>query len=424
MKPFAITDIQALEIIDNRGMPTVRVTVWVERNFRGTADVPCGSSTGSYEAAEIRDGDGRYRGRGVRRAIRNIYEIIRPELIGVDATRQRDIDYRMLELDGSENKSKLGANAILGASLAVARAAAHACGLPLYRYLNLNAHVLPVPQACLINGGLHAGNDLDIQEFCMMPVGAASFAESVQMLSETFINLKELLLEKIGKTATNSSEDGGFAPPLSFTRQAMDYLCEAVDRAGYSDKVEYGLDAAANGFYDRQTESYAFEGRRQSRKDMIEFFKRLVGEYPAIVSIEDPLQENDLEGWGQLTRELANTLIIGDDIFATNKKRIQMGLEARAAGAALCKVNQIGTLTEAVESVDFARRNGLIVVMSERSGETEDSILSDISVGFNAGQFKSGGIRGSERGANYNRFIEIEAELGSSAVYAGRNCRG
>ena len=423
MEKHAITDIKALEIIDNRGMPTVRVNVCVDHQFWGKADVPCGSSTGSHEAREIRDEDARFRGKGVRRAIQNIEERLRPKLLGLDATRQQKIDCLMLELDGTANKSNLGANAILGVSLAVAAAAAAAGRLELYKYLNADARVLPVPQACLINGGLHAGNDLDIQEFCVMPVGAETFGESVRMLCEIFYNLKDVLNEKLGKEATNSSEDGGFAPPISTTRRAMDLLLEAVHRAAYSDKVVYGLDFAATGFYNPEYGHYNFEGAQKSRDDLIEFISQLLGEYPSIVSIEDPLHENDFEGMKFLTRQFGEHLIIGDDMFATNIKRIQKGLKLGAANATLCKVNQIGTLTEALETVDFARQNNLAVVMSERSGETEDSILSDISVGLNAGLFKSGGIRGSDRGTNYNRFIEIEKELGSSAVYAGENYR-
>jgi enolase len=423
MKNYPITDINALEIIDNRGMPTVRVNVCVDHKFWGKADVPCGSSTGSHEAREIRDGDARYRGKGVRKAIQHIEELLRPKLRGLDATRQHDIDYLMLELDGTANKSKLGANAILGVSLAVAAAAAAASRLALYKYLNADARMLPVPQACLINGGLHAGNDLDIQEFCVMPIGAETFVESVRMLCEIFYNLKDVLSAKLGKMATNSSEDGGFAPPISSTRQAMDLLLEAVDRAAFADKVVYGLDFAATGYYDLKKDRYYFEGSQKSREELIEFIRQLLRDYPSIVSIEDPLHENDFEGMKMLTREFGDHLIIGDDMFATNINRIRKGLNLGAANATLCKVNQIGTLTEALETVDFARQNNLAVVMSERSGETEDSILSDISVGFNVGLFKSGGIRGSDRGTNYNRFIEIETELGSSAVYAGEKYR-
>ena len=419
MSENTLSDIKAYEVIDNRGMPTIRVAVCIDNQFWGSADVPSGSSTGSYEAVELRDGDSRYCGKGVLKAIQNIHEIILPGLRGMDAANQAAIDTRMRELDGTENKSNLGGNAILGVSLAVARAAAHAGGKPLYQYLNADARVLPVPQACLLNGGVHAGNDLDIQEFCVMPTGAQTFAESVQILCETFYSLKDILLDRLGKTATNSGEDGGFAPPISATRQAMDLLCEAVQRAGYADKVVYGLDFAASGYYYPDKSRYAFEGSQKTQAEMIAYIKELLAEYPAIVSIEDPLHENDLAGMQILTDAFGQHLVIGDDMFATNIKLIQKGLDQGAANATLCKVNQIGTLTEASETVDFARRHNYAVVMSERSGETEDSVLSDISVAFNAGLFKTGGIRGSDRGANYNRFIEIERELGSSAVYAG-----
>jgi enolase len=419
MSANTLSDIQAYEIIDNRGMPTIRVAVCIDNQIWGHADVPSGSSTGSYEAMELRDGDARFGGKGVLKAIQNIHDIILPELRSQDASNQKAIDSRMLELDGTENKSKLGGNAILGVSLAVAQAAANACGMPLYKYLHADAHVLPVPQACLLNGGVHAGNDLDIQEFCVMPIGARTFVESVQILCETFYSLKDILLDQLGKSATNSGEDGGFAPPISSTRQAMDFLCEAVQRSGYGDKVVYGLDFAASGYYHAEEGTYAFEGTQKTQDEMIAFIKTLLTEYASIVSIEDPLHENDLEGMRILTDEFSNHLIIGDDMFATNIKRIQKGLEHGAGNATLCKVNQIGTLTEASETVDFARQNNYAVVMSERSGETEDSVLSDISVAFNAGLFKTGGIRGSDRGANYNRFIEIERELGPAAVYAG-----
>ena len=419
MSAHTISDIKAYEIIDNRGMPTIRVAVCIDNQIWGHADVPSGSSTGSYEAMELRDGGARFRGKGVLKAIQNIHDIILPVLRGQDARNQKAIDTRMLELDGTENKSKLGGNAILGVSLAVAQAAANAGGKPLYKYLNADAHVLPVPQACLLNGGVHAGNDLDIQEFCVMPTGAGTFAESVQILCETFYSLKDILLDQLGKSATNSGEDGGFAPPISSTRQAMDFLSEAVQRSGYTDKVVYGLDFAASGYYHPETGTYAFEGSEKTQDEMIAFIKKLLNEYPSIVSIEDPLHENDLEGMRILTDEFSNHLIIGDDMFATNIKRIQKGLDHGAGNATLCKVNQIGTLTEASQTVDFARQNNFAVVMSERSGETEDSVLSDISVAFNAGLFKTGGIRGSDRGANYNRFIEIERELGPGAVYAG-----
>ena len=424
MKSNQITDIRALEIIDNRGNPTIRTYVTIENHFIGIADVPSGSSTGSFEAKELRDGEQRYNGMGVRKAIQNIETKIKPALCGIEGINQRNIDHLLNALDGTENKSKLGANAILGVSLATAKAAAQACHLPLYRYLNAGAHVLPVPQACLINGGMHAGNELDIQEYCVMPVGADSFAHGVQMLCEIFREIKEILLTSMGKNATNSSEDGGFAPPLDNSFKAMEILQQAVKNAGFENDVKYGLDFAASGIFCADKETYQFEGKELSTREMIDTVKALIKAFPDIVSIEDPLDEQDYDGWITFTEEFSNQMIIGDDIFATNQKRIAMGVKKKIANAILCKVNQIGTVTEACDAAQMAKSNRFPVVMSVRSGETEDSVLSDISVALNAGLFKTGGIRGSDRGTNYNRFIEIEHELGPLAVYAGHNYKG
>lgn len=419
-----ITDIRAIEILDNRGNPTIRAYVTIDHRFIGIADVPSGSSTGSFEAKELRDGGNRYNGMGVKNAIANIETIIKPALINVHGTNQRNIDYLLNEMDGTKDKSKLGGNAILAVSLAVAKAAAKCCSLPLYRYLNSFAHVLPVPQACLINGGLHAGNDLDIQEYCVMPVGADSFTHAVQILSEIFKELGEILLHTMGKNATNSSEDGGFAPPLDDSFKAMEILEKAVKNCGYQKEVEFGLDLAASGLLNDDGKTYQLEGKKRTSREMIDFIKELVREFPKIVSIEDPLDEQDYEGWITITKELSDKMIIGDDIFATNIDRIKMGVEKKIANSILCKVNQIGTVTEAIDAAMMARSNRYPVVMSVRSGETEDSVLSDISCALNAGLFKTGGIRGSDRGTNYNRFMEIEHELGPLAKYAGPNYKG
>ncbi len=419
MQQSKLSQIHAMEIIDNRGMPTIRATVVTDTGWRGTADVPCGSSTGAYEAREVRDGGGRYRGRGVRQAIQNIHEKILPVLKGIEITHQREIDRIMCRIDGTSDKSGIGANAILGVSLAAAKAAAASCGLPLYRYLNAGGHVLPVPQACLINGGLHAGNDLDIQEFCVMPVGADSFSRAVEMLCDIFETLREILLRVIGKSAVNTSEDGGFAPPVKYAAEAMEYLYRAVEQAGYADQVSYALDFAAGGFYDPQDKTYYYEGQKYTSVGMIEMISGLLTAFPGIVSIEDPLFEDDWEGWRILTDTFKKRMVVGDDLFATNIERLKQAVTGGVANAVLCKVNQIGTLTEAVDAARYAQRNGYPVVMSVRSGETEDNVLSDISVALDAGLFKTGGIRGSERGTNYNRFMEIEAELGSLARYAG-----
>lgn len=424
MNSDQITDISAIEILDNRGNPTIRAYVTIDQRVTGVADVPSGSSTGSFEAKELRDGGRRYNGMGVKTAIGHIETVIKPALMGVHGANQRHIDYLLNQLDGTKDKSRLGGNAILAVSLAVAKAAAKWCRLPLYRYLNAGAHVLPVPQACLINGGLHAGNDLDIQEYCVMPVGADSFAHAVQILSEIFKELGKILLHTMGKNATNSSEDGGFAPPLDSSFTAMEILQKAVKNCGYTDKVEFGLDFAASGLLTDDGKTYQFEGKRRTARQMIDYIKELTREFPKIVSIEDPLDEQDYEGWITITQELSDKMIIGDDIFATNMERIKMGVEKKIANSILCKVNQIGTITEACDAANMAKSNGYPVVMSVRSGETEDSVLSDISCSLNSGLFKTGGIRGSDRGTNYNRFMEIEHELGPLARYAGRHYKG
>lgn len=419
MHQIKLADIHAIEIIDNRGMPTIRTQVLTNTGCKGTADVPSGSSTGAYEAKDLRDGGTRYQGKGVRKAIQNIHEKIFPALKGIDITRQREIDLIMCEIDSTPDKSELGANAILGVSLAAAKTAAACCDLPLYLYLNAGSYVLPVPQACLINGGLHAGNDLDIQEYCVMPVGAKSFSQAVEMLCDIFQQLRKLLLQGIGKIAVNSSEDGGFAPPLNDSAEAMDYLNRAVEKAGYADEVLYALDFAAGGLYDSEQKIYRFEGETYTANGMNGMIKHLIEQFPGIVSIEDPLFEDDFEGWQKLTATFAAQMVVGDDLFATNINRLRQAIPLRVANATLCKVNQIGTLTEAMDAAQYAQRNGYPVVMSVRSGETEDNVLSDISVALDAGLFKTGGIRGSDRGANYNRFMEIESELGRLAHYAG-----
>ncbi len=416
-----ITDIKALEIIDNRGRPTIRARVYTEGGYCGRADVPCGSSTGSYEAFDLRDGDSRYSGRGVHRAIANIHDVLRPALLDEEVTNQRRLDHLMVELDGTPNKSRLGGNAILAVSMAAAQAAAAALDMPLYRYLSGDGHVLAVPQACLINGGLHAGNDLDAQEFCVMPVGSPTMAEATRLVCEVFDTLKGLLENRHGKLSTNFGEDGGFAPPLRTSREAMDLLCEAVEKTGYAKDVVYGLDIAATPLYDVAAGTYRFDGRQRTPDEMIAAMQDLVREYPLIVSIEDPIQQDDLNGWKAVVDSLPGVLIVGDDLTATNVERLRLAIGAGAMNALLCKVNQIGTVTEAMDAARFAQRHTCPVVMSVRSGETEDDILSDISVALNAGVFKIGGPHGSDRGANFNRFLEIEAELGPVARYAGRD---
>ncbi len=416
-----IADVRAMEIIDNRGRPTIRARVFLEGGVVGCADVPCGSSTGSYEAYDLRDGDARYNGRGVRKAIGNIGDIIAPALIGLDVTDQRRLDHVMAELDGTPDKSRLGGNAILGVSMAAAQAAAIALGQPLYRYLSIDGHVLPVPQSCLINGGVHAGNELDAQEFCVMPVGSPTFGEATRLVCEVFEVLKGILERKHGRLSTNFGEDGGFAPPLRNSREAMDSLCEAVEQSGYADDIVYGLDIAATPLYDKETGTYRFDGKERSTNEMVAAVVDLAREYPSIVSIEDPLQQDDLQGWKAVVDSLPGLLIVGDDLTATNVNRLRLAIEAGAMNSLLCKVNQAGSVTDAMNAARYSQRRKCPVVMSVRSGETEDPILSDISVALNAGVFKIGGPHGSDRGKSFNRFLEIEAELGSVARYAGRD---
>ena len=416
-----ITDIRALEIIDNRGRPTIRARVYVEGGHCGMADVPCGSSKGSYEAFDLRDGDERYNGRGVRRAIATIHDEIKPALLGRNVTNQRRLDHIMAELDGTADKSRLGGNAILGVSMAAAQAATTSLGLPLYRYLSAGGHVLPVPQACLINGGVHAGNDLDAQEFCVMPVGSPSFAEATRLVCEVFEALKGLLETRHGKLSTNFGEDGGFAPPLRTSKEAMDLLSEAVEKTGYTRDVVYGLDIAATGLYGRNRGTYRFDGQERTRDDMIAAMLDLIREYPAIVSIEDPLEQDDLDGWRVVVDSLPGVLVVGDDLTATNVERLRLAIGHGSMNALLCKVNQAGSVTDAMDAARYAQHHRCPVVMSVRSGETEDDILSDISVALNAGVFKIGGPHGSDRGKSFNRFLEIEDELGREACYAGRD---
>jgi len=416
-----ITGIKAREIIDCRGTPTVEVDVWVDNVLRGRADVPSGRSVGSYEACELRDGKSRHDGFGVLQAVGNVNEVIAPAVIGMEVTQQRKLDSLMIELDGTPNKSKLGANAILGVSLAAARAAASTLDIPLYKYLNANAHILPVPMMNLINGGKLSSNDLDFQEFIMMPVGAETFSQALQITTEVNSKLRALLAKRYGKLAINVGDEGGCVPPITSVREALDVLQEAVRQTAWEDTIVYALDVAATHLYDKNTRKYTIEGKQLSSDDVIDLFKDLVSRYP-IVSIEDPLDEDDFEGFARITRELG-IQIVGDDLFVTNSQRLKKGIEIGAANALLWKVNQIGTLSEALDSAAMAFRNGYGVVVSERSGETEDSIIADLVVALNAGQIKAGAPVRSERTGKYNQLLRIEEELGSSARYAGRDFR-
>jgi len=414
--------VYAREIIDCRGYPTVEVDVELESGVVGRASVPAGLSTGTHEAQEVRDGGARYRGLGVRAAVRNVNKVIAPALVGKDATRQRELDALMSEgLDGTPDKSKLGSNAIVGVSLALARAAAASAGAPLYRYLNSNARVIPVPLFNLINGGKHASSDLEIQEFIIMPVGAENLSHALQIATEVNFELRDIIVAKYGKIAGNVGDEGGFAPPMTGVREPLDTLIQAVERTAYGDLIVYGLDAAANSFYDPEEKVYHLDGEKRTCDDMSELYKDLCADYK-IVSIEDPLYEDDFEGWARLTAEV-DIQWVGDDLFVTNLERLRMGLEAGAANALLWKVNQVGTLTEALDVAELAYRNGYGVQVSERSGETEDSIIADLTVALNAGQIKTGAPVRGERTSKYNQLLRIEEELGDQAVYGGRQFR-
>ena len=423
--PFEITGIVAREILDSRGNPTIEVDVYTPVAI-GRAAVPSGASTGIHEALELRDSGKRYHGKGVKRAVENVNKIIAPELLGMDVTLQRDIDMFMIELDGTENKSNLGANAILGVSLAVAKAAANTLGMPVYRYLGgANAYVLPVPMSNVINGGAHAGNDLDFQEFMIMPVGAKSFREAIQMVSETYHTLKKILVEKYGKLAVNVGDEGGFAPPMKEVNEPLDALVKAVEESGYKvgDEIAFALDVASSEFYDENKKVYVVGGKEYTREELIDLYNELISTYP-IVSIEDPVNEEDFEGFAIVTKELGKKVqIVGDDFFVTNVKRLRKGIEIGAANALLLKVNQIGTLSEAIDAAYLAFRAGYGVVVSHRSGETEDATIADIAVALNAGQIKTGAPARSDRNAKYNQLLRIEEELEGVAYYPGKKFR-
>ena len=416
---LTITSLAAREILDCRGNPTLQVDVFVNNDIVGRADVPAGLSTGVHEAKEIRDEGKRYHGLGVKTVIKHVEKTLLPALKGMPATAQRKLDAAMIALDGTPDKSKLGANAILGVSLAAARAAAKALGLPLYQYINLNAHVLPVPLLNLINGGKHASNDLEFQEFCIFPVGAETFSQSMEIGSAVTRELREIIVSKYGKLAVNVGDEGGFAPPITSVREALDCLVMAVEKSGYTRQIVYGLDCAATHIYDQETGKYRLQGNLLTTADMIGFYKELLRSYP-IATIEDPLSEDDVEGFVSITKEL-DTQIVGDDFFCTNPDRIKKYSVLGAGNGLLWKVNQIGTLTEALDAAQLAFRNSYGVMVSERSGETEDPIIADLVVGLNAGQIKTGAITRSERVAKYNRLLQIEEELGDNAVYAGQN---
>ncbi|MDK8535859.1 phosphopyruvate hydratase [Corynebacterium propinquum] len=415
-----IMHVFAREILDSRGNPTVEAEVVLDDGAHGRAGVPSGASTGEHEAHELRDGGTRYLGKGVLQAVENVNEVIADELAGQVADDQRLIDAAMLQLDGTENKSKLGANAILGVSMAVAKAAADSAALPLYRYIGgPNAHVLPVPMMNILNGGAHADSGVDVQEFMIAPLSATSFAEALQQGAEVYHALKAVLKER--GLSTGLGDEGGFAPSVESTRAALDVIVEAIKKAGYQPgkDVALALDVASSEFYDNG--SYKFEGSELSGEEMAQVYAELIDEYP-IVSIEDPLDENDWDGYVNLTREIGDKVqIVGDDFFVTNPQRLREGIDKGAANALLVKVNQIGTLTETFDAVELAHRNGYRTMMSHRSGETEDTTIADLAVALSCGQIKTGAPARSERVAKYNRLLRIEEELDAVARYAGRD---
>jgi enolase len=419
----AIIDIIGRQILDSRGNPTVEVDVVLEDGSMGRAAVPSGASTGAHEAVELRDGDkSRYLGKGVLKAVEAVNVAIAEQLVAMDAEDQVAIDEAMIELDGTPNKSKLGANAILGVSLAVAKAAAEAAGLPLYRYVGgTSARILPVPMMNIVNGGAHADNPIDFQEFMIMPIGAPSFSEGLRMGSEIFHTLKKKLHD--AGHNTNVGDEGGFAPNIKSAEAALDFVMQAIEAAGYKpgDDIALALDCAATEFF--KDGSYVYEGERKTRdpKAQAKYLAKLVGSYP-IVSIEDGMSEDDWEGWKALTDLVGNKCqLVGDDLFVTNVTRLSRGIKEKTANSILVKVNQIGTLTETLAAVEMAQRAGYTAVMSHRSGETEDSTIADLSVATNCGQIKTGSLARSDRTAKYNQLLRIEEELGAQAVYAGRN---
>ena len=415
--------VYAREVLDSRGNPTVEVEVALESGAVGRAIVPSGASTGAFEAVELRDGDkGRYIGKGVEKAVANVNEIIAPELEGMDAFDQPAVDALMIELDGTHNKGKLGANAILGVSMAVARAAAEELGLPLFQYIGgVNAKQLPVPMMNILNGGEHADNNVDVQEFMILPVGAKSFREGLRMGAEVFHSLKKVLSER--GLACGVGDEGGFAPNLGSNREALELIVEAIEKAGYKpgDDVRLGLDVAATEMYDKETKLYDLkhEGKKLTAEQMVDLYEEWVNNFP-IVTIEDGLDEEDWDGWKVLTDRLGKKVqLVGDDLFVTNTERLERGIEAGVANSILIKVNQIGTITETLDAIEMAKRAGYTAVISHRSGETEDTTIADLAVAVNAGQIKTGAPSRTDRVAKYNQLLRIEEMVGEQARYCG-----
>ncbi|MDD3030768.1 MAG: phosphopyruvate hydratase [Atribacterota bacterium] len=418
----AIIDIYAREILDSRGNPTIEVEVHLESGVIGVSQVPSGASTGTYEAVELRDNDKkRFNGKGVLKAVNNVNELIAPELIGVDALEQGYVDELMIELDGTRNKEKMGANAILGVSLSVAKAASEYLDLPLYRYIGgTNAKEIPVPLMNILNGGKHADSGVDIQEFMIVPVGGLNFSENYRMAAETFQALKKVL-QKAGYSISVGDE-GGFAPKLKSSEEALEVIVEAINQAGYQSgkDIFIALDAAASEFYQKGKYILTREGVERSAEEMIEYYAKLVAKFP-IISIEDGLAEDDWDNWNKLTKRLGEKIqLVGDDLYVTNQERLQRGIDLSASNSILIKLNQIGTLTETLDTIEMAKRAGFTNVISHRSGETEDTTIADLAVATNAGQIKAGSLCRTDRIAKYNQLLRIEEELGDQGVYRGK----
>ncbi|HEU23562.1 MAG: phosphopyruvate hydratase [Mesoaciditoga sp.] len=415
-----IIDVKAMEILDSRGNPTVEVDVLLEDGTTGTAMVPSGASTGKHEALELRDGGKRYDGKGVEKAVENVNEKIAPRVVGLNVFDQAYVDKTMIELDGTPNKSSLGANAILGVSMAVARAAANALYMDLYEYLGgPNAKTLPVPMMNVINGGKHADSGLDIQEFLIVPAGAPTFKEALRYGAETFQALKSIL--KSMKMATSVGDEGGFAPKLGSNEEAIEVIVQAIEKAGYKPgkDIYVAIDAAPDSFYDETKKKYHFGGKDITTDELLDFYKKIVDKYP-VISIEDPFYEEDWDGFVKITKELGKKIqIIGDDLYVTNVNRLKTGVEKKATNSILIKLNQIGTVTETLDTIEYAKTHGFTCVVSHRSGETEDTFIADLSVGMNTGLIKTGSLSRSERIAKYNRLLKIESKLGSVGLYKG-----
>ncbi len=418
---YLISAVRGRMILDSRGNPTVEVDVYTQGGGFGRAAAPAGASRGRHEAVEVRDGGREFHGKGVRRAVRNVNEIIGPAIIGMDVRRQRSIDRRLIELDGTPNKSRLGGNAIVATSLAVAKAAACSLGIPLYMYIGgCNARVMPVPMLNIINGGVHAGNELAFQEFMIVPVGADKFSEALRIAVEVYHELKSYLKQVYGPSAINVGDEGGFAPPMKTSREALNALVEAIKRAGYEPggDVLLALDAAASQFY--RDGVYIVDGMELDRDELLEYYISLVDEYP-ITSIEDPFMEEDFEGFAELRKRIGSkVLIVGDDLYVTNVERLRKGISIGSTTAAIVKVNQVGTLSEALDFIETLHRNGMRAIISHRSGETEDTTIAHLAVGVNSGLIKTGAPARGERTAKYNELLRIEEELAGDARFPGR----